>query len=246
MITSREEYLKHLAQIERARDALYFIPIPEAEKIYKIDLNTRRVEAPALLSVTEDHEAEIVFFEMDRFYDKKDMTHTTCVISYITPDGVSHVYAVPCMDIVTKRVENKVIIPWVIESAVTWVAGPVKFSFKFFELNPGTLEYTYQLNTLTSVTKVGSAVQLRYVKASDRAAQDYKDGKWSKVYGSYFVKVYGSTGHSRYERASVVYNPGNEYYMREDEYQINSATKLDEIWTKLQTLSRGGVKWVEI
>jgi hypothetical protein len=34
--------------------------------------------------------------------------------------------------------------------------------------------------------------------------------------------------------------------MREDEYQINSATKLDEIWTKLQTLSRGGVKWVEI
>jgi hypothetical protein len=62
------------------------------------------------------------------------------------------------MDIVTKRVENKIIIPWVIESAVTWVAGPVKFSFKFFELNPGTLEYTYQLNTLTSVTKVGSAV----------------------------------------------------------------------------------------
>lgn len=246
MITSREEYLSHLAQIELAHNALYFFPIPEVEKIYKINLDTRQVEAPALLSVTEDNQAEIIFFEMDRYYDKKDLSQTTCIINYQTADGGNYVYHVPCMDITTKREENKILLPWVIESNVTGVAGTVKFAFKFYEINPGTLEYLYQLNTLVATTKIGQGMQFKYVAASQRAAADYQAGIWDTAFRGYFIKKYNSAGHFRYEHASPIYNDKIDYFMREEEFAISDSSRLDEIWSKLSELSRGGVKWVEI
>jgi hypothetical protein len=44
-----------LAQIQQAITGENYFPIPEVEKIYKIDLNTRQVEAPATLSITDDN-----------------------------------------------------------------------------------------------------------------------------------------------------------------------------------------------
>jgi hypothetical protein len=95
-----------------------------------------------------------LFFEVDRFFDQKDLAQTTCLISYITAANESFIYPIPCMDLVTKADENKILMPWVISSDVTWRAGTVKFAFKFYEINTGTLEFTYVLNTLPATTKV--------------------------------------------------------------------------------------------
>ena len=69
MVTSKEEYLSSIAKIQQATTQSLYRPIPADEKIYKINLDTRIVEAPSFLSVTNDDEAEIIFFEVDRFYD---------------------------------------------------------------------------------------------------------------------------------------------------------------------------------
>jgi hypothetical protein len=55
--------------------------------------------------------------------------YTTCVITYTNAANESFVYPVPCMDAITKRNDNKIIIPWVIGSDVTWKAGTVNFAF---------------------------------------------------------------------------------------------------------------------
>ena len=71
MITPKEEYLSKLGQIQLANQNGTYFQIPEIEQVYKIDLNTRRCEAPSHLSVTDDHQAEILFFEVDRNDDDK-------------------------------------------------------------------------------------------------------------------------------------------------------------------------------
>lgn len=246
MITPREEYLSNLAQIQRAITSENYFPIPEAEKIYKIDLNTRRAEAPAHLSVTDDHEAEILFFEVDRFFDKKDLLYTTCIITYSNAAGENFIYPVPCMDAITKRDENKILLPWVISSDVTWAAGNIKFAFTFYEINAGTLEFLYVLNTVPSTTKVLQGMQFKYVDATERAAADYTSGNWGQKYINYFVKIFNTSGHYRYQHASAVYNDKEEYYMREEEFRIAEGTTFDALYQAISDLKKQTLKWVEI
>lgn len=246
MITSHNEYLSKLGQIQRAITEEYYYPIPEAEKIYKIDLDTRQVEAPATLSVTEDNEAEILFFEVDRYFDKKDLAQTTCIINYVNASGEHFVYPIPCMDIITKAEENKILLPWVISSDVTWSAGTVKFAFKFYEINTGTLEFTYMLNTAVAQTRVLQGMQFNYVEATERAAADYVAGNWPTKHINYFIKVTNTAGHYRYQHASANYDNKQIYYLREEEFRISDGTKLEAIYAKLDEIKKNALKWVEI
>lgn len=247
MITPRKEYLSKLGQIQQAISSENFFPIPEVEQIYKIDLNTRRVEAPAFLSVTDDNEAEILFFEVDRFFDKKDLAQTTCVILYENAAREHFMYPVPCMDLETKKEENKILLPWVINSDVTWEAGTVKFAFQFYEINPGTLKFEYTLNTAETVTRVLQGMRFYYVDATSRAAADYQAGEWGKKYINYFTKVANTIGNSyRYQHAASTYNKEETYYLREEEFRISDGTKLEAIYASLDTLKKNALKWMEI
>lgn len=248
MVTPREEYLSKLGQIQLANQNGTYFPIPEAEKIYKIDLNTRRCEAPSHLSVTDDHMAEILFFEVDRYFDKQDLAAMTCVISYINASGEYYIYPVPCKDTTTYRDEGKMLIPWVIDNDVTWGAGTVKFAFKFYEINPETLEYSYALSTMPTTTKVLEGMRVHYVEATEQAAADNTAGKWAteQRYLNYYTKVVNSRGDYRYAHATDVFDSSAVYYRREDAFRISDTDKLDAIYAKLDELSRTGVKWVEV
>jgi hypothetical protein len=86
----------------------------EHEKIYNIDLNTRKVEEPKFISVIEDHASEVIYFSVDRFFDYMDLATMTCLIEYINAKGEKGIYAVPFYDIQTLRDEGKMLLPWVI------------------------------------------------------------------------------------------------------------------------------------
>ena len=109
MITSPNEYYSKLFLIQdynRLQNSignLPPIPIPENKPCLKVDLDTRKIEAPEFLSLRKDQKAETIFFEVDRFYDNVDLAFTTCVIQYITPDGDERVYPVPFYDTVTDK-----------------------------------------------------------------------------------------------------------------------------------------------
>ena len=251
MITPKDEYLSKLGQIQQALQSHKYFPIPESEKIYKIDLNTRTVEAPVSLSVTDDKEAEIIFFEVDRYYDFKDLAQTTCVIMYENANKEFFVYPVPNMDIVTKREEGKILLPWLIGSDVTWSAGTVKFSFQFYEINTGTLEFDYRLSTTIASTRVLQGMQYKYIEATEQAQKDYSDGLWAtpegrESYKKYFIKEFSATGHYRYALAKANFDVNATYYKREDEFKISDGTRIDAIYDWIQNYQKSSLKWVEI
>lgn len=247
MITPKNEYLSNLAQIQMGINGENYFPIPEAEKIHKIDLNTRIVEAPALLSVTNEHEAEILFFEVDRFFDNMDLLQTTCLINYVNAAGEHFIYSVPCVDAVTKRDEGKLLIPWVIESDVTWKAGTIKFAFQFYEINTGTLEFEYMLRTVPATTRVAQGLDTQYLEATEAAAADNAAGQWAIKHINYFIKISSPSGQSyRFQHALAVYNPSETYYKRAEEMRISDGTKLEAIYQQLDQLKKNSLKWVEI
>lgn len=248
MITPKEEYLSKLGQIQLANQNGTYFPIPEVEKIYKIDLNTRRCEAPSHLSVVDDHMAEILFFEVDRYFDKQDLAAMTCVISYVNASGEYYVYPVLCKDTITKREEGKMILPWIIDNDVTWGAGTVKFAFKFYEINQGTLEYSYALSTIPATTKVLEGLRARYIDATEQAAADNAAGKWAveQRYLNYFIKQFNTAKDYRYVHASEIFDAKQIYYKREDAFRISDTDKLDKVFAKLDELTRTTTKWVEV
>lgn len=173
MITTPADYLSLLHKIQQDRDYKIgqgnrptgLIVLPTDEKIYDINLNTRVVKAPEFLSVEYDHNSETIYFKCDRYFDNVDLAgdQITIVIQYENNNNTpgadkkkGFIYVPPFVDIEyfkKKGEQNKILIPWVIEGPATAYAGPVTFSIKFYRLdNAGN--YVYNLNTLTSTSKV--------------------------------------------------------------------------------------------
>lgn len=163
-IIQSQDFLSNLYVIQSLNPPSYAL-FTGTKTLYDVDLNAREITAPKFLSVSKDQKSEVIYFRVDRFYDYMDLSTTTCVIQYVTPDQKTHIYAVPFYDIVTEKVNNKMIIPWCVDGSVTKFKGVVKFSIRFFvveqenistENNTVTTNYklVYNLTTLTSQSKV--------------------------------------------------------------------------------------------
>ena len=168
MITTPSEYAELLYKIQNQNAPIEAALIPSDEPIYQVDLNSRTISAPEFLSVEHEHAAEVIFFEVDRFYDNMDLTQTTCIIQYVNANNESYVYAVPFMDAFTHK--DKLIIPWQISGAATAYPGNVTFIFRFFIMDndsyrvdsqnqtliPGDdgVKFYYNLATLPATSKV--------------------------------------------------------------------------------------------
>ena len=135
------------------------------DALYEVDLNTRIIKGPEFLSVQDEHRAEIVYFELDRFYCSMDLTQTNCIIQYQTSDKKTYYYPVPFCDVVTKP--GKMIIPWSISSAATASTGAISYVIRFYLLNDDTLSYnedgtidwskldfSYSLSTLPATSQI--------------------------------------------------------------------------------------------
>ena len=128
------------------------IRIPADEPVYEINLDTRVVQAPKFLGVEADHEAEYIYFIMDRYYDQVDLSQCLCGIQFKNANNEEYFYIVPAYDILS--IPGKIIFAWNIQSPVTRYGGAVEFSFKFFKIDKASGELLYELNTLVAKTKV--------------------------------------------------------------------------------------------
>ena len=152
MITSLQEYynLLYLIQDENPRELA--VLLPGDEPLLRIDLDTRKIDAPEYLSVATDHRAETVFFMVNRYFDNVDLSTMSCIIQFINAAGESGIYVVPFYD--TSRGDDNMLIPWVIEGAVTAKSGTVAYSVQFFRVSESSSKYSYNLNTLPATSKV--------------------------------------------------------------------------------------------
>ncbi len=167
MITTPEDYLELLYRIQDRNRQTTALILPKDETIYNVNLNNRTIETPEFLSVERDHNAETVYFKVDRYFENIDLARPDIhiVVQYENANPNSnkkgYMYAPPFIDISTLGREQKIIIPWVIEGAATAYSGTIKFSIKFYRLraekyDDGTVKYFYDLNinTLPSRSKI--------------------------------------------------------------------------------------------
>ena len=144
MITDSKEYISFLKKIQDSGITTYSA-LPSTEPRFLIDANERKITVPSdfsFLSVRYDHQAETVYFEIDRYFDDVDLSQHTCIVQFVNKDEYGNVsegyYRVPVMDITT--VEGKIIFGWLIESPATKYAGDIEFSVRFYSITNGLLD----------------------------------------------------------------------------------------------------------
>ena len=154
MIVSPQEYKRLLNSLTNPNNFANMIQIPAEEYNYEIDLKKREIEAPEFLSVTSEHNAEILWFKANRFFDNIDLATSTCWIQFVNAQGDELFCAVPVIVGLERYGNESILIPWPVGHEVTKKAGNIKFSFQFFKLSEDSLRFLYLINTKPANSKV--------------------------------------------------------------------------------------------
>ena len=154
MITTPKEYYDLLYRIQDENKPSLAVLLPNDEKIYEIDMNSRKIEAPTSLSVELDHRAETIYFKVGRYYDNIDLANMTCVVQYINAKGEGRVYPVPFYDVETYADENMMLFPWCIDGEATKASGNVTYSVRFYDIDESATYMRYNMSTLPSKSEV--------------------------------------------------------------------------------------------
>ena len=150
LLNIQRQYPKDIIQLPGYRDVGY-----------KIDLSTRIIQSPEFLSVEKDHDSEVKYFVVNRYFDYKDLSSSICIICYRNAAGEDFVYPVPFFDTYTLRDNHKMIIPWNISGRATSKAGEITYYFRFYEFKrdeEGNIDPTgqlvYNICTLPATSKI--------------------------------------------------------------------------------------------
>lgn len=129
---------------------------PKDATICDVDLDTRKVAAPAVLSVQYDHNAEVIYFKCARYYENIDLAGMVCIVEYINANGDPGLYWVPMVDIehydiITDEYGNEIsvpvmYIPWSINGLATAYSGTISYAIRFYRLNNDGV-YLFNLST---------------------------------------------------------------------------------------------------
>lgn len=147
MVTQPEEYRQRLLDIQNSTDVSY-TTIPSEEPKFKIDLKNRSITVPKefeFLGTKNEHNAETVYFEIDRYFNKTDLSEHTCIIQFENNQKNGGLYPVTVID--KESEEGKLIFGWEIKDDVTALAGDVLFAVRFYSIDENN-KFTYNLNTL--------------------------------------------------------------------------------------------------
>lgn len=143
------------------------IILPSDERTFEVDLTTRTITVPTFLSVAKDHRAETVYFLVDRYYEYKDLSETSCMVEWVNAKGEGGFYPVPFYDISSYprwiddnniAHEARMLIPWCIEGDVTKASGVVQFALRFYQLDDANKDFIYNVRTRVASGEVLSGL----------------------------------------------------------------------------------------
>ena len=154
--------LHQLYEIQ-AKNAPSNVFLPFAHNIYDVDLNTRTIYGPDVLSVRRDHRAEVIYFKLNRYFDYMDLSNTICVIQYLIPnETIPRLYVVPFYDTATFTKDDKMLIPWVIGGIVTAQEGIIEYSIRFYKverIGQDDVKLIYNLSTSPTTSKIIASLE---------------------------------------------------------------------------------------
>lgn len=141
------------------------------EEPLAINLNTRTISVPSAIAncagVQTDRMAEMLIFEVDRFFDYMDLANSKMkfYVQWETPEGKdAHGNVIPAaagstevdfIDYITKP--GKILFAWPITADIAQASGVVKFSVRFFKLDD-TGKVAYSLNTQSATISIKPAL----------------------------------------------------------------------------------------
>lgn len=164
-IQSLEQYFHYIVELSKIDKKYTVLPIDE--EIFDIDANTRVITVPKSfktngIAVKGDHVAEVLYFRIDRYFDSTDLNNMEIFIQWEAPNGDTGLSREYVRDIESN--EGKLIFGWPISNNITEVAGPVKFSVRFYDFvdrnNPTADTMLYNFSTLTATANVNPSLDL--------------------------------------------------------------------------------------
>lgn len=154
MIVSPQEYNSMLHRLKDPNEFSGLSRLPKDEYIYNINLDERKIETPAFLSVESDIDGEIIWFKVNRFYDNIDLYSGACWIFYTNALGESCFYR-PMLQIASSDVgDDFLLVPWAISENVAKKNGDINFSIQFFKMSEDNLRFLYVINTQPAKSKI--------------------------------------------------------------------------------------------
>ena len=186
-VETLEEYFTNLRNLVYGNgdygdeESYKFLKLPLNEPHFVIEANSRTITVPPEfqkygISVVGDEVAEIVFFEVDRFYDTTDLYDTKIIIQWQAP-GTSTIQYTPAFSKTTiidpRNGDEKVVFGWPITSTITKTAGTLTFSVRFYienASNPTQELPDFSLSTLVQKVNInpGLAVDILGLSGDDR------------------------------------------------------------------------------
>lgn len=142
-----------------------FLKLPDAaeEPHFQIDANKREIITKnfnGVLSVQGDEIAEIVFFEIDRFFDATDLNEMDIAIQWSHKRN-GEIYSSYTPAFIKYIENNKLIFGWPITSEITSQSGPLTFAVRFYKKDPyDDTKLVYSFTTLEAVMNIGSSLQV--------------------------------------------------------------------------------------
>ena len=177
-------YMHDLTEIDMNNNALKFTKLPLDEKNFKITLNDRKITIPSELSeisVRGDEIAEIVYFEVDRYYDSTDLNETEIIIEWINA-GKQKGYSRPYGQDVD-LIPGKIVFGWPLSSKITEVDGNVSFAVRFYRADDtqGSSGITYSLSTIEHTIKVRKGIEINLKDIVDKKSEIFVDDTLSVI-----------------------------------------------------------------
>lgn len=140
------EQLKHI-QNDQAREISKITTPPNG--FFEIDLDERNIIPPVeyrdFLAVAEEHMAETIYFEVDRYFDDVDLTTTNIIVEYVNADGEARIYPAVLQDWTTNP--GHIRFAWVLGNEATKAVGTLKFAIRFYSVDQQNRIFVYSLQT---------------------------------------------------------------------------------------------------
>ena len=159
-INSLNAYYGHMQKFYQAASKdpkgykYIMMPLDSAgEETFDIDLNSRSITVPKTFAVVggvqADQMAELIVFNVDRYFDYMDLANTIIYVQWQLPDEKATTGATEITIRDYETTPGKIRFAWPLHETVTAHSGIVRFSVRFFIFDKNN-KLAYSLNTLES------------------------------------------------------------------------------------------------
>ena len=161
-ITDLESYFSVIEELMTI-DKKYTI-LPTDEKYFMIDANSRTITVPSEfkkngLGVQGDEVAEIIYFKIDRYFDFMDLNNAEIYIQWEQAGNMANPangVSIPWVRDIESD-PDYLIFGWPLDSNITALAGPIKFSVRFIQWNEDK-KIVYSFSTLDAMATINPAL----------------------------------------------------------------------------------------